>query len=572
MDRIKGVKEQKIIRDADYILNMLLYQAMETNRFVGIIKARNVGFSVQCGGNIPLWFATMFPGASINMTSADQQRIANLFKKSLIPSWEGMPEAIRPDRITEKNNDKDVGLTLSINALEDGKKVARETTILLKATAYSEKAASAFSGGGAIYTYVDELYLNPRASKIVETTIEVSTRKATGKLEGVGIFGGTCENSVTPEQLKVYKKFWMSMDESNPDSIWLQCFMPFYLGSFMENGHSNKIKATEDWEKKQEAWLKAGNEEAAMAHRKNQPRTINDIFEFAASSKWEKDVSDNIKIQYDRALAKKIKGENTWTPSIVSVINNIVECVPTNKSPVIVTEHPKPNIKYWVLVDGTSTGTESGNSEGSAFSSIVVKGYDPEGGSWGVVALYTERPKTVEAAYLQTLRLAEYYNKHGGLVCIAPEANNLADYYSSWMAKQNKLHMVMQRKDLSGLGNSKVGKYGQSRTKEVIDYQYRWANTFLRKYIGNINCIPLLEDMLKEFEDNTDVLDSWLMLAIALPPDYDVVAEKKKLTRRVVFTNVNGVTGFKIVVDGEHGSNIHKPTTNGYLFDATPKQ
>lgn len=571
VDRISGGNEELIIRDVDYALNILLYDAMQRNKFIGIIKSRNVGFSVQGGGNFPLWFATVFPGCTINMTSADQSRITNLYRKALLPSWQGMPDAIRPDQVTQKNSDGEVGLMLRVNTIENNKRMSRDTSILCKATAYSEKAASAFSGGGAKYSYVDELYLNPRAEKIVETLIEVSTRKQTGKLEGIGLFGGTAENSISPEQLQKYKKFWLSMDEQNPDSIWIQCFLPFYLGSFMENGHSNVEKATIDWEKKQEAWLKAGNTESATAHRKNQPRSINDIFEFAASSKWEKDVSDSIKVQYDRALQEKQKGENIWTPSIITKINDKLDCVPTNKSPITVFEHPKPNVKYWTLVDGTSTGTESGNTDGSAFSSIVVKGYDPNGISWAVTALYTERPKTVEAAYIQTLYLSEYYNIYNGLVCIAPESNNLADYYSTWMAKQNKLHMVMKRKDLSGNGNLKDGKYGQPRTKETIDYQYRWANTFLRKYISSIKCIPLLEDMLREFSENTDVLDSWLMMAVALPPDWDQQVTKKKSVRKMIWYNENGKTGFKVVTEGEHGTSYVRPRENPHLFNATPK-
>lgn len=546
VDRISGGNEQLIIRDVDYVLNMLLYEAMQRNRFIGIIKSRNVGFSVQGGGNFPMWFATVFPGCTINMTSADQSRITNLYRKSLIPAWNGMPDAIRPDQITQKNSDGEVGLMLSINTIENGKKMSRDTSILCKPTAHSEKAASAFSGGGAKYSYVDELYLNPRAEKIVETLIEVSTRKSTGKLEGVGLFGGTAENSITPEQLQKYKRFWTTMNEDNPDSIWLQCFLPFYLGSFMENGHSNIEKATIDWEKKQEAWIKAGNEESAKAHRKNQPRTIQDVFDFASDNKWETDVQENIKAQYTIALEKKNKGENSWIPTIISTINNQIDAIPTNKSGISILEHPKPNLRYWACVDGVSTGSSSGNTEGSMFAVVIVKGVDPEGNSFGVVARYLERPKTVEEAYIKTLNLSLYYHKFNGLVCIAAEANNLADYFSTWMAKQNQLHLVMKRKDLSGKGFSKEDKYGQPRTKELIEFQYRSANQYLRKYISSIYCIELLEDMLLDSSDNTDILDAFLMLFVALPVDYDKIVEKKKPKRQMVWYNENGQTGWRI--------------------------
>ena len=96
------------------------------------------------------------------------------------------------------------------------------------------------------------------------------------------------------------------------------------------------------------------------------------------------------------------------------------------------------------------------------------------------------------------------------------------------MSERGYLHMVAKRKDLSGKGYSKIEKYGQPRGTDMIDYQYKAANMFLRKYISNIKYIPLLEDMLKDFSANTDCLDSWLMLFVVLPLDFDKPIEKKR--------------------------------------------
>ena len=230
-----------------------MYNSMLENKWDLYIKARNCGFTVQSAGNFPIFFAYKYPGINVNMTSADQKRITNMYRKCLLPMWQGMSDFIRPDQINLKNNDQDVGLTLSVNTIEDGKKKSKITSINLQPTAYSEKAASAFSGSGAKYSCIDELYLNPRAAKITESLIDVMTKKSTGKLEGYCCAGGTVENSVTAEQLMKYKQFWIEADNSH---IWNKTFLPFYLGSFMNMGHSNRKLAQEDWDKKQEAFLK----------------------------------------------------------------------------------------------------------------------------------------------------------------------------------------------------------------------------------------------------------------------------------------------------------------------------
>jgi hypothetical protein len=81
----------------------------------------------------------------------------------------------------------------------------------------------------------------------------------------------------------------------------------------------------------------------------------------------------------------------------------------------------------------------------------------------------------------------------------------------------------------------------------------RQANPFLRKYISSIELIELLDQMLMAKEENTDVLDAWLMLFLALPPDYDASPKEKKVQRRrmvrVYSRNANGqlVTQWKTV-------------------------
>ena len=66
-------------------------------------------------------------------------------------------------------------------------------------------------------------------------------------------------------------------------------------------------------------------------------------------------------------------------------------------------EDVKPDCKYAICIDGTGTGTESGEKEGSMMASVVVKVVDPRGDPYMPVNIYAHRPTMVEAGYRKIL-------------------------------------------------------------------------------------------------------------------------------------------------------------------------
>ena len=102
---------------------------------------------------------------------------------------------------------------------------------------------------------------------------------------------------------------------------------------------------------------------------------------------------------------------------------------------------------------------------------------------------------------------------------------------------------IMMRKSLTGNKKGNQNKPFYYVNNDIRDYQMKQANIFLRKYVGSITLIELLDQMLMAKAENTDVLDAWLMLFLALPPDYDKPikrkAERKKMIR-VYVRNANG--------------------------------
>jgi hypothetical protein len=170
-------------------------------------------------------------------------------------------------------------------------------------------------------------------------------------------------------------------------------------------------------------------------------------------------------------------------------------------------------------------------------ASLIIKGFDPEGGSYSPVNMYFERPKTVEQSYINICAQARMYNRYGGLKGIMAEANAAtADHFSTHLKKSGLAEFIMYKQKINGSSAKFQNKTTPFYyvTNDVRDYQVKQANIFLRKYVDNIDLIELLEQMLMGAEENTDILDAWLMLMLALPPDFDTPPKEKFVRRRQV--------------------------------------
>ena len=109
--------------------------------------------------------------------------------------------------------------------------------------------------------------------------------------------------------------------------------------------------------------------------------------------------------------------------------------------------------------------------------------------------------------------------------------------------------MLAKRKDLSGKGWSDTKKLGQYRTPEIIDFQYRAANIFIRKYYHSLQMMPLLDAMLTGVSVDSHILDAWLQFFTAIP-DYDTPKKPKvqhKPKNALTVAWENGKSVYKVV-------------------------
>ncbi len=520
-DRNSGKLLRPICRDSDLAIHEKIRDQRNKKRVLGIIKGRGAGLSC-IGGALTNYFMRVYPGSTSLITSKEQAAISTFFTEKIMVPFNNYDPEIRPTIINKNETKSSVYLRAQVKfKKDDGDVGIGESKVICRETTDKPSSATAFSGEGAIFGFYDELPLHKRRTELIKSSISCYRNSLTQEMDGFLLFGGSCEESLSNEDLAEFQTLIKDADMWNADIL----FIPFWMGKFMdENGISDEKKGMEWWEKEAERLARAEDKSLLVAHKKNNPRTLDDIFDMGASGRWEDDVSEKIKLQYKNVINATIP---IATCNLVD-INGQVETSLSKNGNVFIYENPKPNTEYYLCIDGVATGTNVGAEDGSNVAGTIVKMFDPSGDSYAPVCIYTERPKTVEQSYINLANQARYYNRYGLLKGIMAEANaGTSDHFSAFLKRQGMEKFIMNRQDLSGKGYSNTKKAFQYVTNEVRDWQMRQANIFLRQHVQVIKMPKLLLDMMTPSSKNADILDSWLMFFIAAGADFDKPVKSK---------------------------------------------
>lgn len=538
-NRNTGVIFRPIARDVDLLIHENIRDCRRNGEALVIIKARGIGLSAE-DGCLANYFMKVYPGTTTLLTSCDKPKIASLFSEKVAVTFDQYDDDIKPVEVRRNETATSCYLkTEQIYIDQDGKTQTNSSQIICRETSDSPSSASAFSGQGAIFGAYDEIFLHKRRNELMRSSTSCYVEQSTGITTGFLLANGTVEDTLTNEQLAELQLLIEEIQRNGRLGTMKArlLFIPAWLGKFMVNGHSNEQKGREWWSKEIDALEKLKDPKAVRAFRMNNPMSLEDIFELNKGGVFEDDVSDMIKAQY------KIVTNNP--PSLKRVklidINGSVQQHLDKKGNIEILEEPKSGVGYYLNIDGVATGKKAGGEEGSSVAGSIVKMFDPNGLSYGVPAVYLERPETIEQSYYALIALARYYNKFGGLRGISAEANAAnADHFSTFLEKNGMGKYIVNRQDLSGKGNSNTKKSFQYVTIDVRDFQIKAGNIFLRKYIGNIQMPSLLLDLMKTMSENADIRDSWFMWFVTPGGrDYDKIVTKpmerpKQPTWRIV--------------------------------------
>lgn len=493
----------------------------------------------------------LFGMQSINATDARK----NLFQDRLMRSHKAIPNYLKPIS-NETKSTKPIVSELTFFGNKEGGKY---TAALDNKIDWRPTTVSAYQGKKPKRIFIDEPGTIDEMD-LEEAWTTIREQLALGKkINGKAFLPTTLEN-MTNKGAFAFKEIWDKSDYNKRDengrtaSGFYRYFKPFYEGyeGFIDEYGNDLVDEAKKFRQNK---LDAASEADQRKTKRQYPETQNEAFDVMTSTFFANRVVEKYKVIWD-----EIKNNKEDRASIV-IIGDKIELKPNDKSPFVFLELPKPNVDYYLLVDGVGTGTESGGEEGSDVAGIIVKMYDPATGlPFEFVAYFRKRPQTVEQSYEYLLDLCKYYNIHGRFKKIQAEASNsTADHLPDFLRRNNLIQWAMRRRDYSGKGYVEVDKYFQPVNQWSMSYALREMNMLLDKYPNSVRMKGIVSDFLLPSDKNADLRSAALMLPFVLPPNFDKPQQQIQpiIRRRYEIVNKNG-TNVRVVT-----SKVYYP--KGYI-------
>ena len=506
-DRLKGIKYYPTVRDVEAeIIFPQLEDCFKNGESPFIVKGRGVGLS-SIGMNLPHYFFRVYPNTTCIATSKNKKTLAELFTEKTMISFDEMNPAIKPDLIAKNQTANESFLRYGYKYLDErGREQYSENKFLCRDTQESDSATTNFSGAGAIFGFADEAPLMPRLNGFFDSAIECFTNHSENRLEGLLLFGGTVEDSVPVEAVQRLQEVWNNAKELKIRPI----FIPSTYGKHLLNGHSDHKKAEEEILRRRDELDKLTDKTRLQNYIKNNPLSIDEIFNFAGSSRFDEYTIQRINLQINELEKPSNKFAKPTGYNLVEHQGELT-AIPKKDSNFQILEHPKDGVRYMWSLDATqSTENTSGVKKNSKFSITIMKGVDPQAElQFAPVARFLERPKNFDDVFDWGIRIFKYYNKYG-LCKHAGELNATGGVMLEKLQKEGFGKNAVVKRDLYKSGWVETKRAWFYRVDATIDWQYLAANTYFKKYVEMVRFVDLLKEAQMPEETNKDYLDSFL--------------------------------------------------------------
>lgn len=504
-NRVTGDSYNPICRDIDVLIFHKIEELMKQNKWMYISKGRGVGLSTLMFA-LPHWFFRMYAGSRcVATTGKDKKTLSYLFSNYFMYAYNNLDDSIRPTYINKNETASESFLKMEIKTKDhNGDVILKKSEFICKETSDKPKSPTAFSGYGAIYGGFDELPLHPRRAELIKSAKEIFIDPMTKKIKGFLLAGGTIEDTIDAAGIAQLNEFIKNCESLNFHNV----FIPATWGNNMINGWS-QIEQNEKaiLEKRKELDL-LDDKTYLNAEIKNNPLTLEEVFNLGGSSRWDDYAIERINLQA-KHLSIPSNQPNIGHYSVVEREDDML-AVPNPKSNIKIYQHPEQNTNYILGIDATmSTDNTSGASGNSKFALLVMKGIHPQSDSeFSPVCTYIERPKDFEVTFDTVIRILKYYNKYGNAK-IAGELNATGGVLVEKIQRLGMANTIIARKDLNKSGWVNTKKPWFYRVDSIVDWQYTQMNRYFKKYAERVKFIELIQDAQKGDSANTDILDAF---------------------------------------------------------------
>jgi hypothetical protein len=301
-DRTTGQEIHPVWRDVDEIIFGAYEEALKSMSDLIFIKRREVGLTSIFGACIPLINCFIHPGTNQLITSADQKRIADLFKEKVTVAYDGLDERIRPARAAFRMTGT---MVFADKDEKTGRMSGLKSSIIC---AESSKNPKSLEGYGAKSVFLDEFFLHPKPAEVLAST-QASVSRGFVKACPI-VMGGSC-GETSDEGLKKGRELWEDAEHLKI----ITCFIPGWLGiseapeydaegketgkilNFCPNGWSDQAGATAWIMQNRKKLSKAKDKSRYVTFIKNYPLTVEEVFTFGAGGILPEEILQKIEEQ-----------------------------------------------------------------------------------------------------------------------------------------------------------------------------------------------------------------------------------------------------------------------------------
>ncbi len=495
-----GLEIRPFWRDVDQLIFEAYRECTKKNKDLLIVKRRGVGLSSIFAGIIPIFTCLVYPGSVNLITSADKDRIKDLFMNKTLIAYDNLDQEIKPERSSTRT---DGYLNLSKKA-SDGTYTGLKSLIVCKETV---KKPNAFETYRAKSIFLDEFFLHPKANK-VRSSAQACVKDDFVKIAPI-VLGGSA-GIVSKEGAKLGRQLWQ--DAQSLDIVNL--FLPGWMGvssvpelkdgeptgkilNFCPNGHSQKDKAVEYIEKRREKLIKASDKDPYYTYVKEYPLSIEEIFELHNEGALPDDIIEKLSIQEKIIL-------NTPPPigtyNLVKKVTGEIIAEPDIKGWVKILEHPQPNSQYFATTDPIPFG-DSNINDGSD-NVLIIK----DRGKETYVAIYKERNLDAEEVVNRMLLVQHYYNDAKNFL----ETNQGKVIYEKYR-DMKVFDMLANRVMMLGIRYSDVRmKKGWYKNEKTGARANAFFLDYLKQHSDKIWFQEIIDELKSFLSDNTDIVDAML--------------------------------------------------------------
>lgn len=467
-----------------------------------IIKRREIGLTSIGAGLLPAYTMRMFPSSTFGATSCDQPRIFKAFNDKTEVFIKRLDEDIRPvfDRtVGYKENATKQQVYQRLPWLvksKTGELDMEFSDLYAKETAESDSASTGFSSTRLRAAFIDELALHRRKKKLLGS-MEACVMKGPVQ-SGYILAGGTVEESLTPDQISELQTIIRDSEIFKFDVT----FAPAWWGLFEdESGVSDEKKGVAFIMAERERRDKSTDKSYLRTYIKNYPLSLEEVFNLGGGGRYDDETVDKINEQ----VRIVVKNRFPCIGHDIVVEGTTVRAEPNPKSNIIILEHPKPNIDYIFGYDGTMTSKlTSDNKEASMVALLGMKGIDPQAElQFAPIVKYSERPKSIEAANRQGIKVLKYYNQFGRMKCMG-ETNAGGESFIQMMQNNELASSIMFRKDLSQKGFVDTKNIWCYKNNVIGSWLEEACNIYYKKNAHMVRFLSLLQDAQKADSVNKD--------------------------------------------------------------------